>query len=229
MTVAALPEARRSTDRRTAIGQEALAVLADEGMRGLTHRRLDRRLGYPEGSVSVLFRRREDLILAAARQLAHIDFLDFQESFQPAIERIERGETVDFPLIAQCQYRQWLTFGRPDRRKRVLARFELMLEAQRDAKFRRARAPLMRPMEALVNTVMSALGAKYPDLVRIELGNMVRGDMVAYHLSHRRRLDDRISPAYFEERLQHAVESLNALTPGEANQRLMSWIGPDSG
>lgn len=226
MMVATIPDAARSSDRRTAVGQEALAVLAEEGMRGLTHRRLDRRLGYPEGSVSVLFRRREDLILAAAKELAHVDFIDFQECFQPAINQIERGEPVDFPLVAQCQYQQWVTFGRPDRRKRVLARFELMLEAQRDAKFRAARLAIMRQMESLVTSVMSAVGAKYPDLVRIEIGNMVRGDMVAHHLSHRRRLDDQISPAYFEERLRHAVETINDLSPSEANQRLMSWIGP---
>ena len=44
--------------RRRQLLEAALHVIADEGLRGLTHRAVDRRAGLPEGSCSAYLRTR---------------------------------------------------------------------------------------------------------------------------------------------------------------------------
>src|SRR4051794_36894495 len=47
--------------RRRKLLEAALHVIADEGLRGLTHRAVDRRAGLPEGSCSAYLRTRHAL------------------------------------------------------------------------------------------------------------------------------------------------------------------------
>ena len=49
------------TPRRRELIEAALHVVADEGLRGLTHRAVDRRAELPEGSCSAYFRTRRAL------------------------------------------------------------------------------------------------------------------------------------------------------------------------
>ena len=49
-------------DRRTEILDAALRVLAEHGMRGLTHRAVDEAAGIPPGSTSYYFRSRSALV-----------------------------------------------------------------------------------------------------------------------------------------------------------------------
>ena len=48
--------------RRTALLDAATSVLATSGLRGLTHRAVDRQAGFPEGTCSVSFRTRAALL-----------------------------------------------------------------------------------------------------------------------------------------------------------------------
>ena len=48
----------------------AVHVMADEGLRGLTHRAVDRRAGLPEGTCSAYFRTRQALQLAVTGYVA---------------------------------------------------------------------------------------------------------------------------------------------------------------
>ena len=66
--------------RRRQLLEAALHVIADEGLRGLTHRAVDRRAGLPEGSCSAYLRTRSALQQAlteyvAATLLADVDLL----------------------------------------------------------------------------------------------------------------------------------------------------------
>lgn len=56
-------------DRRTAIADRALEVIARDGLRALTHRALDSALAYPAGSTSYYFRTKSDLLAAVAARL----------------------------------------------------------------------------------------------------------------------------------------------------------------
>ena len=55
------------TPRRRELLEAALHVVADEGLRGLTHRAVDRRAGLPEGTCSAYFRTRQALQARADR------------------------------------------------------------------------------------------------------------------------------------------------------------------
>jgi AcrR family transcriptional regulator len=58
------------TDRRAAIGDAAIAIVARDGLRALTHRAIDRELGLPAGSTSYYVRTRRQLIEAIVHRLA---------------------------------------------------------------------------------------------------------------------------------------------------------------
>src|SRR5262245_52626306 len=61
------------TTRRTDIADAAIAVLAAEGSRGLTHRAVDRYLEIPEGSTSHYYRTRKALLGAAMTRLLELN------------------------------------------------------------------------------------------------------------------------------------------------------------
>lgn len=62
-------------DRRQHVADAALRVVADGGLRALTHRAVDARAEVPAGSTSNYFRTREALVTAVADRLAELDRL----------------------------------------------------------------------------------------------------------------------------------------------------------
>jgi DNA-binding transcriptional regulator YbjK len=58
------------TPRRRRLLDAALHVIADDGLRGLTHRAVDRRAGLPEGSCSAYLRTRQALQAALTEYVA---------------------------------------------------------------------------------------------------------------------------------------------------------------
>src|SRR5215468_6402803 len=109
--------------RRADIADAAIRTLARDGMRGLTHRAVDRAAGLPEGSASYYFRTRQALLQAAVERLAELDSVDMRGRASlpgPA------GRDLDgFAVAAAGIVERWLTAGR----ERLLARYELALEA----------------------------------------------------------------------------------------------------
>ncbi|WP_052077483.1 TetR/AcrR family transcriptional regulator [Rhodococcoides fascians] len=70
-------------DRRTAIADAALGVVARDGLRALTHRAIDSTLDYPAGSTSYYFRTKSDLLAAVAARLvemSHASFVDIADN-----------------------------------------------------------------------------------------------------------------------------------------------------
>ena len=62
----------------------AIALVAELGMRGLTHRAVDTRAGLPPGTTSAYFRTRKALIEALVRRLADLDRADLEHNALPA-------------------------------------------------------------------------------------------------------------------------------------------------
>lgn len=80
------------TDRRTQLADAGLGVLAADGMRGLTHRAVDRAAGVPDGTTSNYFRTRDALVTALADRLFAIllpseAWLDEQANRPPTKEQ----------------------------------------------------------------------------------------------------------------------------------------------
>jgi DNA-binding transcriptional regulator YbjK len=115
-------------DRKRNLADVALATLATEGTRGLTHRAVDRAAGLPSGSTSNCFRTRAALLQAAAERLgerisADLAALRLREDASPQ----EAADAVAWLVD------QWTSADR----ERRLARYELSLEATRRPEIRK--------------------------------------------------------------------------------------------
>jgi DNA-binding transcriptional regulator YbjK len=136
-------------DRRTRIADAAIVTIARAGLRGVTHRAVDRAAGLPEGSTSYYFRTREALLSAALARMAELDLADVGERPQPG---------VDLADLLTAVLRVWLTTGR----ERALARFELSLEAIRRPGLRATLTEHRAGFLALTESALAAAGASEP-------------------------------------------------------------------
>jgi len=98
--------------RKDLITDAAIELVAEQGMRGLTHRAVDRRAGLPEGSTSAYFRTRKALVEGFVERLASQERIDTALDMNDVVGSIAR--TLD----------SWLV-----ERNRTLARYAAMLEA----------------------------------------------------------------------------------------------------
>lgn len=114
--------------RADLIADTALALLAERGMRGLTHRAVDEAAGLPQGSTSNLARTRQALLELTVRRLADREarVLALEEMPDP---RGGRDALVDGLALATHRA---LTRNR----ELTLARYELALEATRRPELR---------------------------------------------------------------------------------------------
>ncbi|MFE3902598.1 TetR/AcrR family transcriptional regulator [Streptomyces sp. NPDC059153] len=130
----------RNPERRTALVDAAIEVLADEGARGLTFRAVDARAGVPVGTSSNYFANRDDLFMQAAARITvrmTPDPAKVEEAMRPTPSR---------ELVADLM--RWLVQRMEDDRTGYLAMLELRLEATRRPALRNR---LTRPVRANLN------------------------------------------------------------------------------
>jgi DNA-binding transcriptional regulator YbjK len=72
-----------NTDRRAAIGDAAIGIVARSGLRSLTHRAIDRELGLPAGSTSYYARTRRRLVETMVQRLADRTVQDLRPAPAP--------------------------------------------------------------------------------------------------------------------------------------------------
>ncbi|MFB4426029.1 TetR/AcrR family transcriptional regulator [Streptomyces sp. QL37] len=159
--------------RAELIADTALTLLAERGLRGLTHRAVDERAGLPQGSTSNHARTREALLEAAVRRLAELEARvlaprELLTSSDPA------GAAGAAAGLAKALHR-YLT-GSTDL---LVCRYELALEATRrpglrvfyDDAGRRFREPLV--------ALMSAAGSSEPERHALSVVAWAEGMMFA--------------------------------------------------
>lgn len=144
--------------RRRQLVEAALHVVAEHGLRGLTHRAVDRRAGLPEGSCSAYLRTRRALQAAltehVAGTLAHdVDVLT--EDLRAHEPHDDRGVELTGRL-----FRRWL-----DERELLLARVELSLEASRDPELAALLASWRARLVAAVAGLFEARGRLRSDVL----------------------------------------------------------------
>jgi DNA-binding transcriptional regulator YbjK len=153
------PEAPAAlTPRRRELLDAALHVAADEGLRGLTHRAVDRRAGLPEGSCSAYFRTREALQTGltqyvAAKCVADVAALADQLAQHPADEPGVQDTVIALTVAA---FESWL-----DERALLLARIELTMEASRNPALATLLAERRERLVALVDASLAARGKRH--------------------------------------------------------------------
>jgi DNA-binding transcriptional regulator YbjK len=142
--------------RRADLADAAIATLARDGMRGLTHRAVDRAAGLPEGSVSYYFRTRQALLQATVDRLAELDSTDMLPS--TGLAALPGLDLDTFADAVTGIVEGWLTTGR----ERQLARYELALEATRRPELRQALVIAGAAIRAMVASQFAASGIGQP-------------------------------------------------------------------
>jgi AcrR family transcriptional regulator len=160
------------TSRRELITGAAIRTLAGNGMRGLTHRAVDQAAGLPAGSTSYYFRTRQALLQATVERLAEMSTADLAgfralarsgaaealtlsgpgevRSWAGEIERL--AEAIAGVLI------RWLTVDRD----RVIARYELSLEATRRPELREVLVASGAALRSAAADLLAGIGATNP-------------------------------------------------------------------
>ncbi|QEU96712.1 TetR/AcrR family transcriptional regulator [Streptomyces kanamyceticus] len=142
-----------TSDRRTLLADAALDVLADEGMRGLTHRAVDRKAALPPGTTSAYFRTRAALLTGLVTRLVQRDQTELRTMAEELPPLRTAEELVD-GMVALT--RQRLT---GEGRRRSLARYACTIESVRDAELREILVPRENPGREAVRTFLAAHGA----------------------------------------------------------------------
>ncbi|MBQ0972735.1 TetR family transcriptional regulator C-terminal domain-containing protein [Streptomyces sp. RK31] len=137
------------------VADTALALLAERGMRGLTHRAVDDAAGLPQGSTSNVARTRQALLELAVRRLA-----DREERVLALQDLPAPREGTDALLDALA-----LTVHRAltQNRDLTLARYELALEATRRPELRAHFDTAGARFRAHLTALVTALGSPSPD------------------------------------------------------------------
>jgi len=114
-----------SAERRRALCDAAIQLLADDGAKGLSHLKVDRKAGVPDGTTSFYFRTREALLRAVAERLAERDLADLQSVVDSSDGR---GENPSPSRLSQVV----IQAGTEPQLSRTRARYELTMQAARD-------------------------------------------------------------------------------------------------
>ncbi|MFE6495240.1 TetR/AcrR family transcriptional regulator [Streptomyces sp. NPDC057748] len=141
-----------STDRRTVLADAAIQVLADEGMRGLTHQAVDRAAELPPGTTSAYFRTRRALLTALVRRLVALDQAELQAAGERAPVMSDAGELTDG--LAGFVERRLTGAGR----QRSLARYACAVESVRHPELREILVPRENAARDAVRAFLRARG-----------------------------------------------------------------------
>ncbi|WP_329259040.1 TetR family transcriptional regulator [Actinoallomurus sp. NBC_01490] len=142
--------------RRERLADAAIDTLAREGLRGLTHRAVDRAAGVPEGSCSYYFRTRQALLAATVDRLAELDAAEIATLPVPSC-RTEMGATGAVEALA-TMIERYVATGRT----RMLARYELALEATRRGELRASLVAAGARFRVIAEGLLAAAGATEP-------------------------------------------------------------------
>ncbi|MCV7004884.1 TetR/AcrR family transcriptional regulator [Mycobacterium gordonae] len=115
-------------ERRRELCDAAIQLLADDGAKGLSHLKVDRKSGVPDGTTSFYFRTRSALLLAVAERLAELDLANLQsvaDNARPTgAGRGRRSPSLLSQVVIQS--------GCEPELSRTRARYELTMQAARD-------------------------------------------------------------------------------------------------
>ncbi|MFC7910369.1 TetR/AcrR family transcriptional regulator [Streptomyces nigra] len=143
-----------SAARADLVADTALALLAERGMRGLTHRAVDEAAGLPQGSTSNVARTRQALLELAVRRLAEREarVLALEEMPDPrgGLDALADG-------LALATHRSLTRH-----RALTLARYELALEATRRPELRAYFDATGRRFRDQLGALITAAGSPAP-------------------------------------------------------------------
>lgn len=143
------------TDKRATVLDAAIDVLGTEGVRALTHRRVDARAGVPAGSTSNYFRTRSALVEGVLDRLLERDRQD--------ISAATTGGTTPDRQDLEDLLRDYVLFATGPDSVRTRARLALFVESTAVPELRVAVGARRAELRAWGATLFGALGADDPE------------------------------------------------------------------
>lgn len=158
-TTAPKPRAEESVDRREALLEAAIRVVAAQGMRGLTHRAVEMEAAVPHGSTTYYFGTRHDLLVALMGYMAERG----QKAMEPiarglALSLADRSKPVDLDAIATALV-AWIDASA----EIELARYELQVTAARDPEMKQLMTESCNVFRQMCMPIVIACGSKDPE------------------------------------------------------------------
>jgi DNA-binding transcriptional regulator YbjK len=139
------------TSIRVQVLDAAISLLATNGLRALTHVRVDERAGLPKGSTSNYFRTRAALLMGVTERILERELPAVSVAFTPR----SPAELVD----AMCAL---LDVTSRDNRDLTTARLVLFMEASHNSELRDALSSGRAAMVAAVVSALGDMGARDP-------------------------------------------------------------------
>lgn len=157
-------------------------MLAAEGARGLTHRRVDREAGLPQGSTSAYFRTRDALLEAALHRHIELDMPPGKIAADPEAEL--SAEQLRGLIVAAVDNRL-----DPKGRHLLIARYELFLDSTRRPALHAELSDTHARYLKLLAGVLGAGGCASPDTHAAELLAALDGIILNQLVFTKRGLD----------------------------------------
>ncbi|MEV5344031.1 TetR family transcriptional regulator C-terminal domain-containing protein [Streptomyces sp. NPDC052676] len=141
-----------ATERRTLLADAAITVLAETGIRGLTHRAVDRAANLPSGTTSAYYRTRQALLTVLVRRLVEVDQTELEEAGRALPVPRDAGELAG--RIAAFAERRLTGDGR----RRSLARYACAVESVRHPELREILVPRENTAREAVRAFLAGQG-----------------------------------------------------------------------
>lgn len=156
------PPGAGSPDRRAALTDAAISVVAEQGLRGLTHRAVDAAARLPQGSTSNHFRTRAALVEAVAERIEARELAVAGDAFAPT------GDLDDL-LTRVARFALTLVLDHPD-----LVRVRLALFVGWPERFR----PGYRRYQAVARQALAATGVADSEQAAVAVVDQLDGMML---------------------------------------------------
>ncbi|SEG93352.1 DNA-binding transcriptional regulator YbjK [Nonomuraea solani] len=138
--------------RSETVADTAITLLAERGMRGLTHRAVDEAAGLPPGSTSNLARTRAALLELTLSRLTELEMRALGAAYENGSYEVDGLPA----LMAEALFVQL------EDRRRTLARYELALEATRRPELRKIYDEAGRRFRDPAVVMLATLGSSDP-------------------------------------------------------------------
>lgn len=140
------------TDRRTVLADAAIDVLAETGIRGLTHRAVDRAANLPPGTTSAYYRTRQALLTALVRRLVVLD----QAELQAIGEQTPTPRNAEELVAGIAAFVEQRLTG--DGRRRSLARYACAIESVHHPELQEILVPRRNAARQVVHDFLAGQG-----------------------------------------------------------------------
>jgi DNA-binding transcriptional regulator YbjK len=206
-------------NRPNIIADAAVRVLAEEGSKGLSHRRVDREAGLPIGSTVHVASTRKDLFLTAARRLNDMTMVDI-EAFAASIEQ---HETLTPELLAAEVMALWRRLTGEDQFFRLRAEMSVMFSQEFRGNVLEIYKPQLAAMWTFWQAAFVRLGCANARAAAMEFTLWNRG--IFYVVAACESNLDELHHALIQRWIVDMIERLVAGEPGRPVPQAYDLIG----